>query len=157
MTSERPPSLTKQDVEHLRILSIFHYVFAAMALLGLVFIGVHYVILNSLMANHKGQGPPPEFMTIFRLGYVVFSGVTLIGGILNFVSASNLRQRHNRTLSLIVAGLNCLQVPFGTVLGVLTIIVLTRDSVRDVYEHAENTGGWFEERDLRHSQDQSQN
>jgi hypothetical protein len=34
---------------------------------------------------------------------------------------------------LIIAVLNCLQIPFGTALGVFTIIVLSRDSVRELY------------------------
>lgn len=36
--------------------------------------------------------------------------------------------------TLIVSGLNCLQIPFGTVLGVFTLVVLLRDSVREAYE-----------------------
>ncbi|MCX6922874.1 MAG: hypothetical protein NT154_06635 [Verrucomicrobia bacterium] len=35
--------------------------------------------------------------------------------------------------SLMIGGLNCLQIPFGSALGVFTIIVLSRDSVRDLY------------------------
>jgi hypothetical protein len=33
-----------------------------------------------------------------------------------------------------VAGLNCIQIPLGTALGVFTIMVLTRDSVEAVYQ-----------------------
>ena len=155
MMSEHSPSLSKQDAEHLRILMILHYVVAALAFLGLGFMALHYMLFNSLMANFQGPAPPPEFLLILRLGYAVFGVFSVIGGICNFVSASNLRQRRNRTLSLIVAGFNCLQVPFGTALGVFTFIVLTRDSVREVYEHAEITGGWFEEQDSQRSQDES--
>jgi len=36
--------------------------------------------------------------------------------------------------SLIIAGINCVQFPFGTVLGVFTFVVLLRDSVRELYE-----------------------
>lgn len=151
MMADRSPSLTKQDAEHLRILMILHYVVAALAFLGLGFMALHYMLLNSLMANVKGQMPPPEFLLIFRLAYAVFGVFSLIGGICSLVSASNLRQRRNRTLSLIVAGFNCLQIPFGTTLGVFTFIVLTRDSVREVYEHTESTSGWFEEQDSQSS------
>lgn len=152
MMADRPPALSKQDAEHLRILMILHYVVAALAFVGLGFMAIHFLLFNSLMANLKGQAPPPpEFFMIFGLVYAFASGFMLIGGILNLVSASNLRKRHNRTLSLIVAGLNCLQIPFGTALGVFTIIVLTRDSVREVYEHAANTGGWIEDQDSQRS------
>lgn len=33
---------------------------------------------------------------------------------------------------LIMAGIACLFMPFGTVLGVFTIVVLTRESVREM-------------------------
>jgi hypothetical protein len=33
----------------------------------------------------------------------------------------------------VVAGINCLHIPLGTVLGVFTIVVLIRDSVRELY------------------------
>jgi hypothetical protein len=45
-------------------------------------------------------------------------------------------KRRGRIFSLIVAGLNCLCFPFGTVLGVFTFVILLRDSVVEVYEAA---------------------
>ena len=47
-----------------------------------------------------------------------------------------LLQKRNRLFSLIIGGLNCLQIPFGTALGVLTMLVLSRDSVRQLYSGA---------------------
>jgi hypothetical protein len=35
---------------------------------------------------------------------------------------------------MVVAGLNVLQVPLGTLLGVFTLLVLARDSVRQAFE-----------------------
>jgi hypothetical protein len=32
-----------------------------------------------------------------------------------------------------MAGINCIFIPIGTVLGVFTIIVLTRDSVKELF------------------------
>jgi hypothetical protein len=34
---------------------------------------------------------------------------------------------------LVMAGIACIFMPFGTALGVLTIIVLMRDSVRELF------------------------
>jgi hypothetical protein len=34
----------------------------------------------------------------------------------------------------VVAGINCLHIPLGTVLGIFTIVVLCRESVRELYE-----------------------
>jgi hypothetical protein len=41
--------------------------------------------------------------------------------------------------SLVIAGVQCMFAPFGTALGVFTIIVLTRDSVRRQYPDYPNT------------------
>jgi hypothetical protein len=34
---------------------------------------------------------------------------------------------------MVVAGLNCAQMPLGTVLGVFTLMVLSRESVKSLY------------------------
>jgi uncharacterized membrane protein HdeD (DUF308 family) len=67
---------------------------------------------------------------IYLAGAVWF----VASGILNLISGLCLRSRKGRTFSLVVAGINCLHIPLGTVLGVFTIIVLIRDSVRELYE-----------------------
>ena len=51
------------------------------------------------------------------------------GAAVNLYSGLFLRKQTHRTFSLVVAGLDCLLIPWGTVLGVFTIVVLTRDSV----------------------------
>lgn len=151
--TERPPSLTKQDVEHLRILVILHYVVAGLSVLGLGFLVLHFLVFNFVMGQQNGPLPPGQFLWIVKVFYAVVGGFILVSGTLNLVSASNLRERRRRTLILFVAAANCLQFPLGTALGVFTFIVLTRDSVRDVFEYAENTDGWFEARDPRQPRD----
>ena len=48
--------------------------------------------------------------------------------------AARYLQEHRRYMfCLIVAGLECVFMPFGTVLGVFTIIVLLRPSVRQLF------------------------
>lgn len=48
-----------------------------------------------------------------------------------------LAQRRRYTFCLVIAGVACMFMPFGTVLGVFTIIVLLRDSVKELFA----TGG----------------
>jgi len=61
----------------------------------------------------------------------------VLGSVANLISGVFLKRRKNRLFSMVVAGLNCLQVPFGTVLGVFTILVLVRPSVMQIYEEVE--------------------
>lgn len=131
----------KKDSEHVKLLSIFHFIFAGLALVGIAFLFLHYFAMNAVFSNpalwksQPGAGPPPqEFFAIFRWFYVVFGILLVVGGLANVLSGLFLRQRKHRIFSLIVGGLNCLQVPFGTALGVFTIIVLLRDSIRESYE-----------------------
>jgi len=57
----------------------------------------------------------------------------VLASVLNLLSAIFLLQKRHRIFSIIIGGLNCLQIPVGTALGVFTIIVLSRDSVRELY------------------------
>jgi hypothetical protein len=129
----------KRDCEHLRLLFIFHSVFAGLALLGLAFVFVHCYIMHTVFSNPdmwKGQhnAPPPKaFFDAFIWFYVFMGAMLLIGMVLNVLSAVCLRQKRRRMFSIIVGGLNCLQIPFGTALGIFTILVLSRDSVQELY------------------------
>ena len=76
---------------------------------------------------------PKDFSEIFIWFYIIFGAVLVSVVVLNLLSGFFLRQRKYRTFSIVIGGLNCLQIPFGTILGVFTIIVLSRDSVRKIY------------------------
>jgi hypothetical protein len=46
----------------------------------------------------------------------------------------SIAQRRHHTYCLAIAGILCLVVPFGTVLGVLSLVVLVKPSVRALFE-----------------------
>jgi len=138
-----PPLLRDQrkiDADQLKLLSIFHFVGAGLALLGILFLFAHYMMFHTLIANQKiwvnqKQMPSPEeFFAILKWFYLVSAVWFVVSGVLNVISGLFIRARKHRTFSLVVAGINCIHIPLGTVLGVFTIIVLIRDSVRDSYE-----------------------
>jgi hypothetical protein len=54
-------------------------------------------------------------------------------GVLNAISGWCISKRRARTFSLVIAGIDCIGMPFGTVLGVFTIVVLVRSSVLEIY------------------------
>lgn len=137
------PASEKQqiiDAEHIKLLAIFHFVVAGLALLGIGFVLFHYCMMSALFSNpemwkaQKNVPPfPKDFLKMFVWFYVFFGLIFGTAGVLNLLSGLFLRQGRHRVFSIIVGALNCLQVPFGTVLGVFTIIVLSRDSVRQRY------------------------
>ena len=130
----------RRDAEHLKLVSIFHFILAALGLPGIAFIVLHFAFMRALFMNpetwknDKG-GPPPEIL--FKLmicGYAFGVIIILTASVLNLLSGLFIRKRRHRMFSIIIGGLNCLQVPFGTLLGVFTILILSRDSVRKIYE-----------------------
>jgi hypothetical protein len=142
--STLPPAATTQnqerrDREHLKLLAVFHFVFGGLALVGIAFLFVHYYIMHSVFSNAemwKAQPqamPPKAFLDAFIWFYLFMGLLLLVGFVLNALSGVFLLQKRNRMFSCVISGLNCLQVPFGTALGVFTILVLSRDSVRQLY------------------------
>ena len=143
------PSPFDRDADHLRILSILHYVWGGLTLLFSSLFIFHVVIGLAMVSGHSpftmpppttaggaAQQLPPEmgYMFVGMGGCAVACGWTL--GILTIASGRRLARRRSRVFSMVVAGLNCISVPFGTTLGVFTFIVLARDSVRLAYEAA---------------------
>jgi hypothetical protein len=143
-TSALPPDVAAQnqqrkDQEHLKLSAIFHFVFAGLAFVGIGFLCVHWAMMHTIFSNPemwKSQPqsmPPKAFLDAFVWFYLFAGAVLLVALVLNMLSGFFLLQKRNRVFSLIIGGLNCLQIPFGTALGIFTILVLSRDSVRQLY------------------------
>lgn len=130
------------DTDHLNLLSIFHFVGAGLAFLACLLLMVDFAVMHTVLDDPsvwQGQKhpPPPEFFKMFHIFiwfYLVLAIWIIASAILNILSGIFLRMRIYRTFSFVVAGLNCLHIPLGTVLGVFTMIVLIRESVRELYE-----------------------
>lgn len=131
----------QQNENYLNILSIFHYVVAGLvAMFACIpfihfFIGLFMIIGGCI--SRSSEGFIPIFIGLFFIA--VASAVILCGWTLAlciFIAGRNLKKRKHYTFCLVIAGLSCLFMPFGTVLGVFTIIVLTQPGVKDQLFHA---------------------
>jgi hypothetical protein len=142
--SELPPlprDQRKIDADHLNLLAIFHFAGAGLAVLALLLLLAHYTFLHAIFSNPKFfenqrqpmPVPPEQIFAMMKWFYLAGAVWFVASGILNIISGICLRARKGRTFSLVVAGFNCLHIPLGTVLGVFTIVVLIRDSVRELY------------------------
>jgi hypothetical protein len=78
--------------------------------------------------------PARMFGLIFFLigGAIVLFGWTL--AVVTAYAGRCIKRREKYTFCLIAAGFNCMHIPIGTILGVFTLIVLTRESVRQLFE-----------------------
>ena len=132
-----------QDMEHLRLLAIFHYVVAGLAALFSFFpllyttVGAVFIFAARHGTAKPGEDLPPEFLGwIFAvLGSLLF----LIGiamAICILIAGRSLALRKRYSFALVMACIECLFVPFGTILGVFTIVVLSRESARGLFRTA---------------------
>ena len=129
-----------QDEQHLQLLSIFHYVvggliglFSLFPLLYVVF-GLVILISPESFAGRHGESPPAflgVFLIIFPLVLItigwVFAGCVIAAG-------RCLAKKRRYTFCLVMAAIECLFMPFGTILGVFTIVVLVRESVKSLFD-----------------------
>ncbi|MDE3066531.1 MAG: hypothetical protein KGJ60_03170 [Verrucomicrobiota bacterium] len=126
------------DEEHLKLLSIFHYVVAGCAAFIALF-PVIYIVLGLFMllapasfADH-GQPPPAFAGWIFVVMGSVFMTLGWIFAAFVFAAGRCLARRKHYTFCLVMACVECLFMPFGTVLGVFSIIVLMREPVKQIF------------------------
>jgi len=124
-----------QDEQYLDLLSIFHYVVAALTALFssvfLIHVGIGIAMVSG--AFDGKDAPPRAFGWLFILlpGFFILCGWTL--AVFIAMAGRRLKKRVSRMFCLVVAGCECLMMPFGTVLGVFTIVVLMKDSVKELF------------------------
>jgi hypothetical protein len=130
----------KVDANHLKLIAVFHFVLSALSIVGLGFLFLHWLLMHSFFERpemwkaQKGGPSPAEFFAIFKWFYAIGAVFIVTSGVANLVSGILIQRRSGRVFSLVVAGLNCLAFPVGTVLGIFTFLVLLRPSVEEVYE-----------------------
>ena len=127
-----------QDQEHLRLLSLFHYICAGLTALFACLPIIHLVIGLVMVLRPDSFGPgknqPPAFVGWFFIGIasvIIFCGWTL-AALMAWTGRCLARRKHH-TFCMVVAGVSCVLMPLGTLLGVFTIIVLSRPTVRALF------------------------
>jgi hypothetical protein len=129
-----------EDNSNLNSLATAHYVVGGIMVLFSCLPLVHLAIgLSFILGVHgrfgqTGEIPPAFFGWIFFLAGLVAFLVAQAVSISVIVSGHFLKQRKNYMFTFILACVACMFVPLGTVLGIFTIMVLSRDSVKKIYE-----------------------
>ncbi|MHB9037545.1 MAG: hypothetical protein ACYC64_12835 [Armatimonadota bacterium] len=120
-----------QDEQNLNLLSIFHYILGTIVALGssifLIHVGIGVAMIRGAF---DGKDAPPQalgWLFVVLGSLAVLFGWTL--GILMIVSGKRLQRHVSRTFCLVIAGIECIVTPLGTVLGVFTIIMLMKESI----------------------------
>jgi hypothetical protein len=131
--------MTLRDREHLRLLSICHYLLA-----GFTFVvgGAAILILSVYVALSAGGAAPGGgdqvlgaifgVMLMIEVAPIVLV-MWLMAGFIAACGRCLAVHKHYR-FCLVVAQIECLWIPFGTILGVFTLIVLFRPAVDSAFK-----------------------
>jgi hypothetical protein len=117
--------------QHLRLLAVFHYVVAGLTALFALFPLIHFAVGWFLLhAPPPKQGEaPPAFVGYIFMGF---------GAACVFAAGRCIHSRTRYWFVFVMACFQCAFFPFGTVLGVFTIVVLSRPSVKQMFGLAVN-------------------
>lgn len=121
-----------QDEQHLKLLSIFHYVIGVLKALFACIFFIHLFIGLAMLTGAIDDVPAfVGLMLVIMAAVFITFGWTLAACL--FVAGNSLAKRKHYTFCLVIAAISCIFMPFGTILGVFTIIVLMRPSVKELF------------------------
>lgn len=131
-----------QDLEHLRLLKILTYVYAGItavfSLIPLIHLGMGVAIVSGALPMgpaSPGGGPGPELMGWL---FIAIGGAIIVIGeslaIACLFAARSLGEHRRRVYCMVVAAFECINMPLGTILGVFTLVVLARPSVKALFD-----------------------
>lgn len=123
----------------LRLLSIGYYIQAGLcafySLLVFGYLGFFGAILAAA-GREVGEGRngiPPGLIPLITTIAAILVCVMLGYSACLFLSAYWIKQARNKTFIFVVAALTCLGIPYGTVLGIFTFIVLQRPVAKQFF------------------------
>ncbi len=127
------------DKEHIRLLAIFHYVLGGFTLatasffLIYLFMGVTMMLASAATTEAAEAGAQVAGGVFAAVSGALVFGGWLYGGLTIYAGRCLQTYRH-RTFTIVMSAINCLQMPWGLILGLLTIKVLLRNNVREGFE-----------------------
>jgi len=131
-------TVTKQNGDMISLVSIFHFVLGGFqmlfSLVGLVYVAIGAMMASGAMESTKGNPPPAELGWIFGGFGVVFVLAFITVGFLTIRTGINIRRRRRRTFCMVIDSILCLMVPFGTIVGVFGLVLLTKAETAEEFE-----------------------
>jgi len=122
--------------QHLRLLATFHYIVAGFialfAFFPLIHVAIGWFLVHAPPPKH-GE-PPPAFIGWF---FMVLGGALFLLGesfaVCVAVAGRFISTRCGYWFVFVIACLQCGFFPFGTILGVFTIVVLSKPTVKEIF------------------------
>lgn len=128
--------------EHLRLLSIFHYIVGGLGFLVSLFPIFHFGFGIFMLFSDSFIPAEVDFPDDFpnKIFGGAMAGIAGLMMLLGFILSSlvifagrKIARRERRIFCIVIAGILCMFAPFGTALGIFTIIVLTKPESRELF------------------------
>ncbi|MFV0388054.1 MAG: hypothetical protein ACK5NT_04805 [Pyrinomonadaceae bacterium] len=125
------------DSKNLSYLSLGYKINALLTALVFCFPLIHLGIGIAMFIGSIEGGDTAEnkFVGLF---FIILATSAIIMGwtfaVCNWLTGKYLSERKNYLFCLVISGLNCMSIPTGLLLGIFTIVVLLRDSVKKQFK-----------------------
>ena len=135
------PALTPIDIEHLRLLVLFNkigaWIFGFMSCVGLPYTLIGFAIMTGTIPDDGADDfPSGLFGALFFFAGLAVVGWMILTAIASWKAAQWIEAREKPNHIYVVAGIQCLYMPLGTALGVVTFIVLSRPQIRALFQNS---------------------
>lgn len=124
------------DEAHLNLLPIGYWVSAAFWGLYSLFMLGYFALIGTVFIAipvEDSEPMPSEVVWIFLGALLLFLLVMAAIVTSKVLAGFWIRKREHRVATMVVAAIACLELPYGTLLGVATFIALARPSVKALY------------------------
>ncbi|MFI4847458.1 MAG: hypothetical protein ACIAZJ_00040 [Gimesia chilikensis] len=142
-------SLKTEKIEkHLDVIGILFMVLAGFSLLMVLFIPVHFMMMQSVMnmdfpRPHEGPDPRKmfrEMQSAFIVLYVLVGVLSLAFGGFLLATGINIRRKRHFTLCVVGSALICISFPLGTALGIWSLLTLYDKHTRPLFAERTDLG-----------------
>jgi hypothetical protein len=132
----------EKDLEHLKLLGIFHYIWGALSLIGGLCIGGYFLVIGIVLMSSPPSSTSSEDSAapgvvggiMIGVGVVLFL-IVVVYGILTLMAGGKYRKHQGgywfcfilAIVTLVIGG-----IP-GIALGIFSLIVLSRESVKTLF------------------------
>jgi len=127
-----------ENEKYLKLLSIFHYVVGGLAGLFACFPIIHFVVGLGMLFSSFTQSSEAASFALFGLLFTSIAGAIIFLGwafaVCIILAGRYISQRKKHMFCMVMAGVECMFTPFGTVLGVFTIILLSKPEIKNLFD-----------------------
>ncbi|MDR3686612.1 MAG: hypothetical protein P4L93_06630 [Coriobacteriia bacterium] len=129
------------DEERLHLLPVFYWVSGGVTVLVSLYfliymaLGVAFVALPTFGGDSSSSAVGWIFFAVGTCGFLLIAAFATLKILVGFW----IRKRKHRIACLVVAGISCIEIPWGTFLGVYSFSTLQRPAVMALFDAAAST------------------